>query len=215
MGQDDDTPSTLWQRPADGTGTPELLLAAEPSGSTMQDNVWQMAFVPGDREIVFRRQRVAPGAPDAGDVWRAPLDGGAAEPLFETSALEEHAVVAPDGRWLAYTSDETGTQEVYVRSYPDMGPRTLVSLGGGAFPVWTRDGSELFYWGLSGNWLVSASLQLDGASATVLDRTRLFRSGRFRNQANRNYDVHPNGQEFVMVGGLPSRIVVRVNALDP
>jgi serine/threonine-protein kinase len=208
VGSGDTLAAALYRRPADGTGRVERVVAGE-------DNFWQMAFVPGDREIVFRRQRTGSAGPDAGDLWRYALDGASeAVPLFETPALEEHGALSPDGRWIAYTSDETGTVEVYVRSYPDMGSRTLVSVGGGSWPMWSADGAELLYFGQGQSWLMAATLTDDGERVTVADRRRLFRSGGFRRQANRNYDVHPGGQEFVMVGGTTARVVARIGALD-
>jgi serine/threonine-protein kinase len=207
VGSGDSVAAALYRRPADGTGRVEQVVAGD-------DNFWQMAFVPGDREIVFRRQRTGSAGPDAGDLWRYALDGASdAVPLFETPALEEHGTLSPDGRWIAYTSDETGSVEVYVRSYPDLGGRTLVSVGGGSWPTWSADGSELLYFGQGQSWLIAATLSYDGPRATVEDRRRLFRSGGFRRQANRNYDVDPAGRGLVMVGGTTARVVARVGAL--
>ena len=207
VGSGDTLFATLYRRPSDGTGRAERIVGGD-------DNFWQMAFIAGDREVVFRRQRTDAAGPDAGDLWRYALDGaGEPVPLFETPALEEQGTPSPNGRWIAYTSDETGVIEVYVRSYPDMGPRTLVSVGGGSWPAWSADGSELFYFGQGQSWLMSATLSFDGPRVTVEDRRRLFRSGGFRRQATRNYDIDPAGKGLVMVGGTTARVVVRVGAL--
>jgi serine/threonine-protein kinase len=191
--------AALYAIAADGTGSAELLLAGD-------GDLWQVDFAPGDREIVFRE-------PD--DVFRATIGSDPPfEPLLDAAAREEHATVSNDGRWLAYVSNETGVYEVYVRSYPNMGPRTIVSVGGGAAPVWSADGTELLYWGR--NAVIAASVRVDGDRLAVVERTELFRTGSFRQEveANRNYDVHPSGQEFVMVGGEVARIVVRVGAFE-
>jgi serine/threonine-protein kinase len=191
--------AALYAIAADGTGSAELLLAGD-------GDLWQVDFAPGDREIVFRE-------PD--DVFRAAIGSDPPfEPLLDAAAREEHATVSNDGRWLAYVSNETGVYEVYVRSYPNMGPRTIVSVGGGAAPVWSADGTELLYWGR--NAVIAASVRVDGDRLAVVERTELFRTGSFRQEveANRNYDVHPSGQEFVMVGGEVARIVVRVGAFE-
>ena len=186
-------PAALFRRPADGTGSAGRLLAGD-------RDLWQMDFAPGGREIVFR---------SGTDLFRATVGGDARPaPLFESEALEEHAALSPDGRWIAYKSNETGVDEVYVRSYPPMGPRTVVSVGGGSAPTWSGDGREIFYLGRTR--LVAASVRADSARMTVLRRTDLFPSLPFRTQANRNYDVHPNGRSFVMVGGQETRAVVRV-----
>jgi serine/threonine-protein kinase len=186
----------LYRRAADGTGSAEQILAGD-------DNLWQMDFAPRAGEIIVR---------SGNDLFRATLGADAKPaPLLETDALEEHATLSPDGRWIAYKSNETGIEEIYVRSYPDMGPRTVVSIGGGTAPAWSADGREIFYWGRSR--IVAASVRAEGPRLTVIGRTELFRTGPFRTQANRNYDVHPNGREFVMVGGQPTRAVVRLGAL--
>jgi Tol biopolymer transport system component len=92
-----------------------------------------------------------------------------------------------------------------------MGARTVVSIGGGFAPAWSADGREIFYQGRSR--MMVASLRFDGSRVTVAARTELFRSGPYRQQANRNYDVHPDGRRFVMVGGQRTRAVWRLGAL--
>ena len=69
-----------------------------------------------------------------------------AQPLVQTMFIEQNAEVAPDGRWLAYESSESGRLEIYVRPFPDVGGgRWQVSTGGGRTPFWSRNGQELFY----------------------------------------------------------------------
>ena len=62
-----------------------------------------------------------------------------------TPYAEGYPALSPDGRWLAYVTDETGRSEVYVKRFPDPGGRVQVSLTGGSEPVWNRNGRELFY----------------------------------------------------------------------
>ncbi len=67
-------------------------------------------------------------------------------PLVTGPASEIHPAVSPDGRWLAYASDESGTAEIYVRPFPDAGSaRWQVSTAGGVSPIWSHSGKELFY----------------------------------------------------------------------
>jgi serine/threonine-protein kinase len=99
------------------------------------------------------------------DLWVQPLDGGAARPYLRTSAREVGARVSPDGRWVAYTSDETGRDEVYVQSYPTPGRKALVSAQGGMHPVWRRDGRELYYW--HGEQLIASQVEDGGATAPL------------------------------------------------
>jgi serine/threonine-protein kinase len=188
--------ASLYRRAADGTGVAEEIVRGA-------DDLWQMDFAPGDREVVLF---------SINNVFRASLDGDSDPvPLLETEAFVEHPALSPDGRWLAYKSNESGIEEVYVRSYPEMGPPTVVSIDGGGAPAWSGDGSELFY--AERGRLIAASVRLDGSRATVVERAELFRLAPFRREWMRNYDVHPGGEEFVMVGRPRTRVVWRVNAL--
>jgi Tol biopolymer transport system component len=189
--------ASLYRMRSDGSGSVEPLLAGAA-------DYWQMSFGPGDRELVFYAN---------GDVWRATVGSHSAPtPLLKTDAQESDAAISPDGGWIVYTSNETGITEVYTRSYPGLGPRTAVSVGGGGWPVWSADGRQIFYWG--SNRLIAATVRAEGSRMTVADRTELFDTRPFRTEANRNYDVAPSGREFVMVGGAgSSRLVVRIGAL--
>jgi serine/threonine-protein kinase len=148
------------------------------------------------------------------DVWRQPLDGGAARPYITGPGNQRTARVSPDSRWVAYESDETGHLEVYVQSYPVPGWKTLVSVGGGTHPVWARTGRELYYW--QGEQLIAASLDAGGASKAPVVRARkpLFRAPRVELSG---YDVSPDGTRFAFVSGGPraNRLVVVLDALGP
>ncbi len=104
---------------------------------------------------------------------------------------------SPDGRWLAYVSDESGNDEVYVRSFPGMEGRYQVSREGGAEPVWSPRGGELFY--RSGPLLLAAQIRA-GTSFEVVRRTPLFSDGSYLSDGTHAvYDVAPDGSHFVMV----------------
>jgi WD40 repeat protein len=95
------------------------------------------------RYIVFITQ----GAPTGMDIWLLPLDGDRKPvPYLRTPARERTACVSPDGRWLAYVSDESGQNEIYVQSFPQPGGKVRISLDGGDGPIWwARAGRELLY----------------------------------------------------------------------
>lgn len=78
------------------------------------------------------------------DIWIRP-PGSEAVPFFTSEALERHVNFSPDGRWLVYASDQSGRVEVYVRSYPGPGPATQISANGGTSPLWSSDGSQIFF----------------------------------------------------------------------
>ena len=149
------------------------------------------------------------------DLWVQPSNGGAAHPYLKLPEHETSARVSPDGRWVAYQSDETGRYEVYVQSYPSPGRKALISLGGGVNPVWRGDGRALYYWKV--DQLVAARVEPRGpeGSLAARDRTPLFRAP-YVESPLAMYDVSPDSRRFVIVLGqaLVSRLVVALDALD-
>ena len=103
---------------------------------------------------------------------------------------------SPDGRWLAYYSNESGRNEVYVRQFPSPGGRWQISSGGGTYPTWSRTKRELFY-SLNGRiMVVPFAVQDDSFRA---DRPRLWSDGRYLERSgNRGFDLHPDGARFAV-----------------
>jgi Tol biopolymer transport system component len=138
-------------------------------------------------------------------------------PFTRTGANESGAQVSPDGRWIAYVSDETGRNEVYLRPFPSGEGTWRVSADGGIEPTWRRDGKELFYLG-SDRSLMAVALKTDAAVSTSVPR-RLFET-RMANRTNlgyiRNqYVVTGDGQRFLVSQpageAFSSRITVVIN----
>jgi serine/threonine-protein kinase len=131
-----------------------------------------------------------------------PLDGrGKFDTLAASPFNDAYPAISPDGRWLAYVSDESGRNEVYVRTFPGFTSKLQVSQNGGSEPVWARSGRELFY--RSGSaaepWLVSAAIETSGG-VRVTGRSRLFTVASYEFAIpHANYDVFPDGRSFVMV----------------
>jgi WD40 repeat protein len=118
------------------------------------------------------------------------------KPLAATEAMELAPRLSPDGRWLAYSSDESGRQEVYVQPFPGPGRRVRVSDGFGEQPVWSRDG-RLFY--RAGAALMVAQVSLSGDIASVTSRQKLFDGDFFgAGEFASTYDVLPDGRHFLM-----------------
>jgi serine/threonine protein kinase len=147
------------------------------------------------------------------DLGLLPLSGKREQrPLLETPFNEWGATISPDGKWMAYTSSESGRDEVYVRAFPEGGAKVVVSRGGGSEPVWNPSGRELFYIGQKdGNpHLVAASVS-SASEFSVEGRTFLFDVSEFEPaQPHANYDVSPDGSRFVMVhqGTIPELVYV-------
>jgi serine/threonine-protein kinase len=132
------------------------------------------------------------------DILVQPADGSAARTYLATSASESAARVSPDGRWVAYTSDASGKQEVYLDSYPQTRRRVLVSSGGGAHPVWRGDGRELYYWRDGKLIAVQIGEAKGGVPPAIGPQTSLFKAP-YDVGVNTMYDVSPDGQRFVIV----------------
>jgi len=139
---------------------------------------------------------------------------GPIEPLVASRFEEANPAVSPDGRWVAFSSDQSGRNEVYLRPLLGQADQVQVSVNGGTEPVWNRNGRELFYRaGLSaGTDLVAAALAFSPA-VRVTGRTTLFGvTGMATGAPHVNYDVSPDGQTFVMVGfNQAARIVIIQN----
>jgi serine/threonine-protein kinase len=186
-------------------GTPARLLARRPGYQFPSDRL-------RDGAVLFTDVQLDGARAGNQDLWMQPADGGPARPYVATPANEIAPRASPDGRWVAYTSDETGRQEVYVQSYPTPGQKTLVSTQGGLHPVWRGDGAELYYW--QGDQLVAVTLAAGGGPLTVRERTPLFRAP-YPGGVTPMYDVSPDGSRFVLVVGhrRANRLVVALDAL--
>ncbi len=140
--------------------------------------------------------------PTGTDLWTVPLlsdtagvRAGKPEIFLQTPLNERHPAFSPDGRWLAYDSDESGSLQIYVRAFPDKGGKWQVSSDEGSFPEWSRDGHELFFRNLD-NQIMVASYSAKGDSF-VADKARLWSEKRVANRGtNPSYDVAPDGKRI-------------------
>jgi Tol biopolymer transport system component len=135
------------------------------------------------------------------DLYAARTDGATARtPLVVTPAGDLTPRLSPDGRWLAYsTYEESGWREVFVAPFPNTGSaRWQISRGGGAEPVWSRSGRELFY--RNGRMELVAATVLPGATFAIGEQRVLFPTAQYvAYPAWRTYDVSPDGTRFVMI----------------
>jgi serine/threonine-protein kinase len=134
------------------------------------------------------------------DIVMLPPGVSEPQPLLRSTRFDESAIaLSPDGRWLAFVSNVSGRDEVYIRPFPDVSAGQIgVSVDGGVEPVWARSGREIFYRDGTG-WLVAAQLSGDGP-LRVTDRVRLFDASAYAANAGwRGYDVMPGDQDFIML----------------
>jgi eukaryotic-like serine/threonine-protein kinase len=138
---------------------------------------------------------------------------GDPKPFLNSPFSESQPAFSPDGRWLAYLSNESGNNEVYVRPFPGPGGKWQVSTGGGGFPKWSRSSKELFYrtvvaglqtFRLAGSAEASSKIMVatytTSADSFHADKPQLWSPGQFTSQgAEFNFDLHPDGKRFAVL----------------
>jgi tRNA A-37 threonylcarbamoyl transferase component Bud32 len=173
-----------WQTP-EGGNPPERL--TESPHSQGDDGTWS----PDGKFFVFHDQE----PPNRGDLSMLSVASGrSVRPLIATRFSESDPRFSPDGRWLAYDSDDSGREEVYVRSFPDLGSRWQISTAGGIVPVWEPHGRELFYWDPAHEQMMAVAIQREPTFKAGTPRV-LFKGHYFL----WNYDVTPDGRRFIMI----------------
>jgi dipeptidyl aminopeptidase/acylaminoacyl peptidase len=140
-----------------------------------------------------------------GDVWSMAIGTGEAKPVpvLQSEADERNPQVSPDGRWIAYSSNETGRSEVYIRSFPEGAGRIQVSVNGGVFPRWRRDGRQLYFLNLvSLGALLASEIRVSGSSVQRevprLVFQTLYLTGTHPGGQHHAYGVSADGQRFLI-----------------
>ena len=192
---------TMWWMPADRSAMPERL---NPAGV----RVSPVSFSPDGQFLAFDEKNTA--TQDDARVWS--LKTNTAVPVATSRFPEGSAKFSPDGKWIAYSSGESGKGEVYVQPFPGPGPKIQISNGGGFDPVWRRSGGELYYrsapaFPRTGDKMMVVTVSTTGgfhASAP-----RMLWEGNYSNGSgsscgmpgvsSSNYDVTADGQRFLMV----------------
>ena len=144
-------------------------------------------------------------APETGwDIWAFAPDGSVDPfPVVVSPFIDVRAVFSPDGRWLAYQSDESGRPEIYVQQFPEAEGKWQVSTAGGTEPVWSPDGREIFYLD-SGQNLVSVQVEIGDSFNAGLPDT-LFEARLVPLIQRNRYVVSSDGQRFLMLTPLDSQ----------
>ena len=184
-----------WMR-SDGSGKPALLTKSEQlqiPGS----------FSPDGQRLAFMYVPVGSEGSNGTDLWTVPVESngsemkaGSPEPFLQTPFNEYHPQFSPDGRWLAYSSNESGSLQVYVRAFPETGEKWMISRSGGHHPVFSRGKSELLF--------LNESSQIIVARYAVKDRLfrpeepRIWSAARLPDLGNnfRSFDLAPDGRHI-------------------
>jgi serine/threonine-protein kinase len=205
-------PGLYWIR-SDGSGEPLRLSDGklnEPS-----------SFSPDGKHLAFTTN----GNGGSSDIFIAPIEGDSGHPrlgrpelFLGTPFSELYPAFSPDGRWLAYESNETGTPEVYVRPFPGPGGRWQVSTEGGLLPLWSREGRELLFQTFDRR-VIATGYTAEGDSF-ILGKSRVWSEIHLQNLLASNYDVAPNGKLAVMLASgattekAPTHLSVLLNFSD-
>ena len=185
--------SNLYRRSVDGSGNDERLTTGDRQQRTN-------AVTPNGQYLVLEEQADAGGY----DFMLLRLQGTPrVEALLQTPFDERNAEISPDGKWLAYESNESGQFQIYVRPFPNVTDgRSQVSDNGGRSPQWSPDGRELFF--VSRTSMMTVPVQLKptftpGSPAKLFDARSLVLDGRFIGSTSRTFDISPDGQRFLML----------------
>jgi serine/threonine-protein kinase len=180
---------------ADGSGTPQKLFdqGGNPYPSSWSRDARNLAYVTANKET-------------GTDIW---LYSSAAmpqtRPLIATRANEADPMISPDGRWLAYVSDESGENEVYVQPFPSMTGRWQVSRGGGAAPQWSPDGRRVLF--QRNDEIIAVPVVVTNNKSITIGREERFLAA----EGLINFDLAPNGRTLVIGRTKPWALVNQVN----
>ncbi len=174
--------------PADGSGAEERLTTSE---NFLKPDSWS----PDGQVLAITELNPTTGW----DLWTLKLAGDRkARQFLQTPSNEGGGMFSPDGRWLAYVSNESGRDEIYVRPFPGPGGKLQISTEGGTAPMWARNGRELFY--RDGDKMMSAAVEI--RPTFVAAKPKLLFEGHYETGIYAfvpDYDVSLDGQRFLMI----------------
>ena len=180
-------PELFW-RPADGTGSDERFLARAKDLTDLRANGWSA----DGRQLLFTEASATSG------ISQIAIERQADAKVLVKS--DSPSAVSPDGRWMAYHSNVSGRQEIYVERYPELGNRQQISTGGGRVPIWSRDGRELFFSSLDSRQMLAVPVQSGTTLVAGLPQV-LFELAIFVVPVNRPYDIAPDGRFLIIRSG--------------
>jgi serine/threonine-protein kinase len=184
----------IWWVRSDGAGEPQRLIEG-------QNPLIPWSFSPDGRRLAYQEVNAQTGY----DIWTVPLDisdpdhpkPGKPEPFLTTPAAELAPMFSPDGRWIAYRSNESGINEIYVRPFPGPGGKWQVSAAGGLYAFWGKNGRELFYEAADHRIM---ELEYTAKGDSFLPGTpRVWSVSRIFNPGVSHMDLAPDGKHFAVL----------------
>jgi len=181
---------------SDGSGNPQPLTQSK-------NSQFPWSFTPDGKRLAFIESSGGPYHLPY-HLWTVPLESdgaglraGKPEVFLQTAADQRAPSFSPDGRWMAYSSDESGPFQVYVRAFPDKGGKWQISNSDGTYPMWSRNGHELFFEALD-NHIMVAAYTVKGDSF-VADKPRAWSGKHLGGVSNaaKNIDLAPDGKRVV------------------
>jgi eukaryotic-like serine/threonine-protein kinase len=176
----------IYMKNADGSGSQEEVASI---GSASSGNAWDWSR--DGKHILFRKQN---------ELWTLSWPDRVATPLFQAQWTVRNTQFSPDGKWIAYASNESGALEIYVSPFPNANGKWQVSTGGGQEPRWRQDGKELFYVASDGKMMaVAVNAGTNFKSGTPVALFQTHRRQPSSSQDHFSYDVTPDGQKFLVI----------------
>ncbi len=195
----------LWTKRADGSAQATL---QQTFSKAPLETVWTR----DGKWLIFRTSTVALGV---GDIYaiRPGIDS-APTPIVATGFSELSPTISPDAKWLAYTSNETGREEVYVVPFPNAGSaKWAVSTHGGTEPRWSNGGGEIFYRDHSGN-MIAVEVKTSPTFSAGAQRILFSALGYYAWESRRQYDVSPDDRRFLMIRQLRTVVAGKVVVVE-
>jgi serine/threonine-protein kinase len=195
---DRNTLFSIWWQPSDGTGQ------AEPFIRRLDAGVYEGSISPDGQSLLFRT-----GTTGSADIWYREVKGDTSRKQIAATSFDEWAArLSPNGKWVAYASNESGAFQVYVRPFPGTGPRVQVSKDGGEDPVWSPDGLRIIYH--QNQEFLAANIR-PGPPFAIASYDSLFSGDYLFGPGHATYDVTPDGRGLILikpVGGESQLILV-------